>query len=112
VYDDIRWAHKMPISSSQQSLAVARAHALVGDAYDYPAYIGFALEVLKLRSGKELAPVFRADSWRVCSALVYDCQMYANLPYDWSRLHLNPGQDPNLVSPGMLLDYGTRMEWM
>jgi hypothetical protein len=38
---------------------------------------GFALEVLKLRSGSELDPVFKEDHWRVCSALVADCYAYA-----------------------------------
>jgi hypothetical protein len=45
--------------------------------YDYPAYVGFALELLKLSNGQELDPVFREDHWRVCSALVADCYAYA-----------------------------------
>ena len=56
-----------PLTDPQRDAIVARAHALVGCPYDYPAYVGFALEVLKLRDGQELDPVFKEDHWRVCS---------------------------------------------
>jgi hypothetical protein len=75
---------------------VARAHALVGCPYDYPAYVGFALEVLKLRNGEELDPVFKEDHWRVCSALVADCYTYAGLDVEEGL------QYPNLISPADL----------
>jgi hypothetical protein len=74
----------------------ARAHALVGCPYDYPAYVGFALEVLKLRNGQELDPVFQQDHWRVCSALVADCYAYAGLNLEEGLKY------PNLISPADL----------
>ncbi len=53
--------------------------ALVGRPYDYPAYTGFALKVLRPRDGAEHDPVFKADHWQVCSALVADCYAYAGI---------------------------------
>src|SRR6266571_2979713 len=58
-YDDIRWAYKQPLTASQRRDIVWRAHALVGTKYDDLAYIGFGLEVLKLKSGTQLDPVFK-----------------------------------------------------
>ena len=75
---------------------VARAHALLGVPYDYGAYIGFALEVLGLRTGKQLEDVFKRDTWRVCSADVADA-------YSFAGIDLTAGlQYPNLVSPADL----------
>ena len=65
---------RCPLTAAQRDRICARALALVGRAYDYPAYTGFALRVLKVRDGAELNPVFKADHWRVCSELVADCQ--------------------------------------
>jgi hypothetical protein len=113
-YNDAVWAYKMPLTPAQQVKAVDRAFALVGTPYDYPAYIGFALEVLKLRSGKELDPAFHDDSWRVCSALVYDCEAFAGLTFNWSEIYRTeewPTQVDNLVSPGMLFDYAAHKGW-
>ena len=47
--------------------------------------------MLKLRDGAELDPVFKADHWRVCSAMVADCYAYAGI-------HLAGLKDPNLIS--------------
>jgi hypothetical protein len=47
--------------------------------YDYPAYTAFAMKVLRPRDGAELDPVFKADHWQVCSALVADCYAYAGI---------------------------------
>lgn len=77
---------------------VARAHALVGTPYDYPAYIGFALEVLKIRNGQQLAGYFHHDRWRVCSADVADA-------YAFAGRDLSAGlKYPNLISPADLLN--------
>jgi uncharacterized protein YycO len=111
-YDDAIWAYKMPITSSQIISAVSRAHALVGTEYDWPAYVGFALEVLNIRKGSQLDPIFKHDKWRVCSALVDDCLTYAGITLDWSVLDGLVGQDPNLVSPAMLLDLATVKGWV
>ena len=95
-HPDAVWNVRYPLANDQRDAIVARAHALVGTPYDYPAYVGFALEVLKIRSGTELNPVFREDHWRVCSALVADCYTYAGL-------HLEAGLEyPNLISPADL----------
>jgi uncharacterized protein YycO len=111
-YDDAIWTYRMPITTAQSTAAVARAHALVGTPYDYAAYVGFALEVLNLAKGTQLDPVFKSDKWRVCSALVDDCLHYSGIPLDWSAIKLVPGQDPNLVSPAMLLDLATVVGWV
>jgi hypothetical protein len=111
-YDDTIWAYQMPITPEEQVKAGDRAHALIGDPYDYPAYIGFALEVLKLKSGTQLDPVFKGDTWRVCSALVYDCLSYAGVTFDWSDLYdTDKWPADNLVSPAMLLAYATYKGW-
>jgi uncharacterized protein YycO len=95
-HPDAVWNVRYPLTDTQRDDIVARAHALVGCPYDYPAYVGFALEVMKLASGQELDPVFQQDHWRVCSALVADCYAYAGI-------HLEQGlPNPNLISPADL----------
>ncbi len=73
------WNVRCSLTAAQRQRICARALALVGRSYDYPAYTGFALRVLKLREAAELDPVFKADHWQVCSALVADCYAYAGL---------------------------------
>ena len=95
-HPDAVWGIDEAVTDAQRDLIVARAHALVGTPYDYPAYVGFALEVLKLGTDRELDPVFKDDRWRVCSALVADCYQHADLD-------LCAGlKDPNLISPADL----------
>ncbi len=124
-YDDAVWAWKMwdavpgvttggegtqyAPRAELQAKVIARAHAMVGTPYDWPAYIGFALEILKLRTGAELNPVFKADRWRVCSALVADCYEYAGFPLDFTGAPY--AGDANLVSPAMLYDLAARKGW-
>jgi hypothetical protein len=55
--------------------------------------IGFALELLKLRTESQLDRVFRQDTWRVCSALVADCYSHAGIVID------SGAQAANLISP-------------
>lgn len=95
-HPDAIWNADEVLTDEQRTKIVDRAHALIGVAYDYAAYIGFALEVLKLRKGAQLDPVFHDDHWRVCSALVADCYSFAGITID-SGLH-----DPNLVTPADL----------
>jgi cell wall-associated NlpC family hydrolase len=95
-HPDAIWNAREQLTDAQREVIVARAHALIGCPYDYPAYIGFTLELLKLGSGTELDSVFREDSWRVCSALVADC-------YARAGIHLEAGlKYPNLISPADL----------
>jgi uncharacterized protein YycO len=94
-HPDAVWNARYPLTDAQRARICARAHTLVGCPYDYPAYVGFALKVLKLRNGAELDPVFKADHWRVCSALVADCYAYAGI-------RLAGAKDPNLISPADL----------
>jgi uncharacterized protein YycO len=95
-HPDAVWNVRYALTGAERDAIVARAHALVGCPYDYPAYVGFALEVLKLRDGQELDPVFREDHWRVCSALVADCYAYAGLDLELGLPY------PNLISPADL----------
>ncbi len=106
-----------------QDKVVGRGHALVGCAYDWPAYVGFALEVLGLRSEQQLSPFFTHDAYRVCSALVDDAETFGDVPMTFTAED-GPGlaRDPsvkvaapymaNLVSPGMLLGLAQRSEWV
>lgn len=101
-YPDAIWNVHEQLTDDQRLKIIARAHALVGTSYDWPAYVGFALEMLKLETPNRLEPVFKHDSWRVCSALVTDC-------YGFADIDLTPaGGDPNLVSPA---DLYNRIAW-
>lgn len=131
-YDDAIWAYRMwdqlerqggwtdVAVREAQARIVARGHALVGCSYDWPAYVGFALEVLKLRDQAELDPAFAHDTWRVCSALVADALAFGGVPLrfvpeDGPGLAKNPdakaAMPPNLVAPGMLLGLAQRLDW-
>jgi hypothetical protein len=95
-HPDAIWNVRCPLTAAQRDRICARALALVGRAYDYPAYTGFALRVLKVRDDAELDPVFKADHWRVCSELVADCYAYAGI-------RLQPGlRDLSLSGPAGL----------
>lgn len=95
-HPDAVWNLREPLTDAQRAAIVTRAHALLGCPYDYPAYIGFALEVLKLRTSQQLAPEFAHDKWRVCSADVAD-------EYGFGGIDLTAGlKVPNLVSPADL----------
>jgi hypothetical protein len=95
-HPDAIWNVRCPLTAAQRDRICARALALVGRAYDYPAYTGFALRVLKVRDDAELDPVFKADHWRVCSDLVADCYAYAGI-------RLQPGlRDLSLSGPAGL----------
>ena len=84
---------------------VSRGHALLGTTYDYPAYIGFSLMCLHLRSGTQLSPAFVHDHWRVCSADVAD-------EYKFGGIDVTKGMEAeygkmlavNLVPPSLLYD--------
>jgi hypothetical protein len=90
-HQDAVWNAQCSLTAAQRQRICVRAHALVGRPYEYPAYTGFALKVLKPRDGAELDPVFKADHWQVCSALVADCYAYAGI-------RLEPGlRDLNLA---------------
>jgi uncharacterized protein YycO len=97
-HPDAVWNVRYPLTDDQRDKVCARAHALVGCPYDYPAYVGFALEVLKLRTDAQLDPVFREDHWRVCSALVADCYAFAGADLEQGLKY------PNLISPADLYD--------
>jgi hypothetical protein len=78
-HPDAVWNAGYPLTDAQRMRICARARALAGCPYDYPPYVGFALRVLNLRDGAELDHVFKADHWRVSSALVADCYAYAGI---------------------------------
>jgi hypothetical protein len=104
-HPDAVWNSAEPKTDDQRIAIVARARALLGCSYDYPAYIGFALEVLKLRTAAQLAPEFKRDHWRVCSADVAD-------EYGFAGIDLTAGLAcPNLVSPADLYNRIAQRAW-
>lgn len=103
-HPDAVWNLREPLTGAQRVLIVSRAHALAGTPYDYPAYIGFALECLKLRDGKQLDPFFQHDRWRVCSADVADAYRFAGVDLASGLAY------PNLVSPANLYDRLAHLE--
>lgn len=76
---DAVWDVRHPLTDAQRARICARARAMVGRPYDYPAYTGFALKVLKISEEAELDPVFKADHWRVSAELVADCYAHAGI---------------------------------
>jgi cell wall-associated NlpC family hydrolase len=130
-WPDMRWAWRMwdalvdsgwtpaQVLAAQKAV-VARGTAEIGTPYDWAAYAGFAAEILDLRNETQLAPEFKQDDWRVCSALVADALTAGGVP-----LKFVPGDGPglvrdpdtkvampvNLVAPGMLLGLGLRLNW-
>lgn len=96
VHPDAVWNAREALTTTQRTTIVERAHALVGMHYDWPAYVGFALEILRLGSSAELDSVFKMDDWRVCSALVADCYSRAGIQIDAGE------KTANLVSPADL----------
>lgn len=109
-HPDAVWNTAEPLTPGQRAKIVARAHALLGTPYDYPAYVGFALEALHLRTGTQLDPAFKQDHWRVCSADVADCYAFAGI--DVTNLAVIGGQAvPNLVSPANLYDRIAQEHW-
>ena len=48
---DAVWHAGYPLTDAQRMRICARARALAGRPYDYPAYVGFALKVLNVRDG-------------------------------------------------------------
>ena len=87
---------RVRLTAAQRARICARAVTLAGRPYEYPAYTGFALRVLKVRDDAELDPVFKADHWQVCAALVADCYAYAGI-------RLQPGlRDLSLSGPAGL----------
>ncbi len=97
-HPDAIWNLHEPLTQAQRTAIVARAHALLGTTYDYGAYIGLALEILGIKSGKQLDPVFRRDTWRDCSADIAD-------EYGFAGIDLRAGlQYPNLITPANLYD--------
>lgn len=107
--------------ASARDTVVARGFSLVGTAYDFLAYAGFAAEVLHLRTESQLTPDFQSDKWRVCSALVADALTTGGVPLNFVPED-GPGlvradsvkvkMPPNLVAPGMLLGLAQRSEWI
>jgi hypothetical protein len=116
--EEQKWTAQQVMTS--QANVAARGHQLVGVSYDFEAYAAFALMVLKLRTAGQLAPLFKRDAWRVCSALVADAEEFGGVPL---RFVPNDGPGlvtdndtkvqvpPNLVAPGMLLGIAQRLEW-
>jgi len=92
-HPDAVWNIREHLTDDQRLAIVAKAQALVGTPYDVTSYIGFALEIMKLRTETQLDAVFKSDSWRVCSALVAECYEYAGISIDVEATAVN------LISP-------------
>lgn len=119
-HPDAVWNTEEPKTDEQRGLVIARAHALLGTTYDYPAYIAFALMCLHLRDGKQLEPVFVHDHWRVCSADVADEYAFAGvdvtnnaaawLAGEYAKAG-GTGRVPNLVTPADLYNRIAQRDW-
>jgi hypothetical protein len=104
-HPDAIWNNEEPLTGLDRTQIVSRAQALVGTPYDYPAYIGFAMECLHLRNGTEMEGYFHHDEWRVCSADVADAYSFAGI---WVASGL---KIPNLVSPADLYNRIASRTW-
>lgn len=102
---DAVWNTEEPLTDEQRQKICDRAHALLGTPYDYPAYVGFALETLKLKTGTQLDAAFHHDTWRVCSADVADEYKFGGISV------VNGLKNPNLVSPADLYNRIAQKNW-
>lgn len=111
-HPDAVWNNEEPLTDAERKLIVGRAHALLGTPYDYPAYIGFALEATHIRNGTQLDPFFQHDSWRVCSADVVDEYHFGGIDITASlKKMIGSTFIPNLVSPANLYDRIAQRAW-
>lgn len=131
-YSDAIWAWQMwaqlmvvngwsPAQCQEaQKKVVARGRALIGVNYDWTGIAAFALEVLNIRGAIELAPDFKNDRNRVCSALVADAESVGGVPLTFvpedgpgmtQNETVRASMPPNLVAPGMLLGLAQRLNW-
>lgn len=101
---DVVWAYGQPLTAAQRDLAVARAFQLVGDGYDLMAYPFFIWSLFYAAALKDAAPLLRADRFRVCSAVVADCDAYAGAP-------VTTLPDPNLTEPADLFSLAVASGW-
>ena len=110
-HPDAVWNTAEPKTPEQRAKIIARAHALLGTPYDYPAYIGFAMMCLHIRTGRELDPVFAHDQWRVCSADVADEYMFGGIDVEAALKAAGLPFVPNLISPANLYDRIAQAKW-
>lgn len=104
-HPDAVWNVEEPLTDKELQLIVGRMHALIGTPYDYPAYIGLALEILKIRSGQQLDPYFKQDNWRDCSADVADAYHFGGINVK------NALAIPNLITPADLYNRIAQRNW-
>jgi uncharacterized protein YycO len=104
-HPDAIWNNEEPLTDDVRKLIVGREHALLGTPYDYPAYIGFAMECLHIRNGTQMDPFFQHDKWRVCSADVADAYLFGGIDVT-KGLTI-----PNLVSPADLYNRIASRTW-
>jgi hypothetical protein len=130
-FGDAIWFHRMwdqlmaeegwtkeRVAKSQDAV-VARWRQEDGCKYDWEAYPAFAAEVFHFRTSQQLAPWFKTDAARVCSAIIADGLMKGGVPLNFVPED-GPGiiggkgsvaLPPNLIAPGMLLGLAERLDW-
>jgi hypothetical protein len=101
---NIIWAYGQPLTPGQRELIVARALQLVGDGYDVAAFPFFIAAVFDAVVLKDEAPLLNKDHFRVCSAIIADCDSFAGAP-------ITQLPDPNLVRPSDLMNVGLVEGW-
>jgi hypothetical protein len=106
--------------AASQTTVTARWKQEEGCNYDWEAYPAFAAEVFHIRTSQQLAPWFKPDKARVCSAIIADGLMKGGVPLDFVPED-GPGiiggkgsvaLPPNLIAPGMLLGLAQRKGWL
>jgi hypothetical protein len=125
-HPDAVWNAEEPKTSEQRQVIIARAHATIGTAYDYPAYVAFAMMCLHLRTEAQLDPLFLHDDWRVCSADVADDYAHAGIDVragmgghplvQAAKAAVAAGRAPaslvpNLIAPALLYDRIAQRPW-
>ena len=102
---NVIWANGQPLSAEQRTAITAKAHSLIGDAYDVWAYPILALSVFYAGITKDAAPLFLSDKFLDCSAVVTACENAAGID-------LFPGQSVHFVTPAMLFDLAASSGWL
>lgn len=104
------WATGQPMTAAQRTLAVSTAMRLVGERYDWPAYLEFTARVLQVGVTKDLRPLLANPRWSICSGVVVKVQ--EAIGTDLGPLRTAATQSPDFIAPGDCMRWGLDNAWM
>lgn len=102
---NVIWANGQLLSPDARAAITAKAHSLIGDAYDLWAYPILIAGIFYAGITKDAAPLFLSDKFLDCSAVVTACDAAAGID-------LFPGTSVHFVTPAMLFDLAAQSGWL